>query len=62
MPAKRQGNRAKPEQTLIKILFVSQNFPAQYRHLAAALAQLRGWQVMALGDAKFVRQRPPYWG
>jgi len=42
----------------MKILFVHQNFPGQYRHLAAALARLPGWQAAALGDAKFVRQRP----
>jgi hypothetical protein len=42
----------------MKTLFVHQNFPGQYRHLAAALARIPGWQVAALGDTKFVRQRP----
>jgi glycosyltransferase involved in cell wall biosynthesis len=42
----------------MRILFVHQNFPGQYRHLAAALARTPGWQVTALGDTKFVGQRP----
>ena len=41
----------------MKILFIHQNFPGQYRHLAAALAQAGGWQVMALGDTKYAGQR-----
>ena len=42
----------------MKILFVHQNFPGQYRHVAAALAQTPGWEVAALGDVKNVKQRP----
>ena len=42
----------------MKILFVHQNFPGQYRHVAAALAQTPGWEVMALGDVKNIKQRP----
>jgi glycosyltransferase involved in cell wall biosynthesis len=42
----------------MKILFVHQNFPGQYRHVAAALAQTPGWEVVALGDVKNIKQRP----
>jgi glycosyltransferase involved in cell wall biosynthesis len=42
----------------MKILFVHQNFPGQYRHVAAALAQTPGWEVAALGDVKNIKQRP----
>lgn len=42
----------------MKILFIHQNFPAQYRHIAATLARLPGWRVFALGDAANVRRRP----
>ena len=42
----------------MKVLFVHQNFPGQYRHVAAALAQTPGWEVAALGDVKNVKQRP----
>lgn len=41
----------------MKILFVHQNFPAQYRWLAGTLAQDKRCQVMALGDAENVKQR-----
>ncbi len=41
----------------MKILFVHQNFPAQYRALAQALAQDGGWQVTALGEAGNVSRR-----
>src|SRR6185369_4449910 len=41
----------------MKFLFIHQNFPGQYRHLAPALAA-RGHQVAALGEAANVeRQR-----
>jgi glycosyltransferase involved in cell wall biosynthesis len=40
----------------MKILFVHQNFPAQYRWLAETLAQDKRCQVMALGDAKNLKQ------
>jgi glycosyltransferase involved in cell wall biosynthesis len=41
----------------MKILFVHQNFPAQYRWLAATLGADKRWQVMALGDAGNVKKR-----
>jgi len=41
----------------MKILFVHQNFPAQYRWLAAALAQDARWEVVALGDAGNLKRR-----
>ncbi len=34
----------------MRVLFVHQNFPAQYRHLAPALAARRGIEVLALGE------------
>lgn len=36
----------------MKVLFVHQNFPGQYRHLAPAISQLPGCRVVALGDQK----------
>lgn len=41
----------------MKILFVHQNFPGQFVHLAPALAQ-RGHEVMGLGDAANKRPAP----
>jgi hypothetical protein len=41
----------------VKILFVHQNFPGQFVHLAPALAQ-RGHEVMGLGDAANKRPAP----
>lgn len=34
----------------MRLLFVHQNFPAQYRHLAPAMAARRGVEVLALGE------------
>lgn len=34
----------------MRILFVHQNFPGQYRHLAAAMAARKGHQVISLGQ------------
>jgi glycosyltransferase involved in cell wall biosynthesis len=42
----------------MKILFIHQNFPGQYRHVAAALARTPGWEVVALGDTQNIKQRP----
>ena len=36
----------------MKLLFIHQNFPGQYRHLANVARALPGAQVVALGDAK----------
>ena len=41
----------------MKILFVHQNFPAQYRWLAETLARDKRWQVMALGEAGNIKRR-----
>jgi glycosyltransferase involved in cell wall biosynthesis len=41
----------------MRILFVHQNFPAQYRYLAETLARDKRCQVMALGDAGNLKQR-----
>jgi glycosyltransferase involved in cell wall biosynthesis len=41
----------------MKILFVHQNFPAQFRFLAETLARDKRCEVMALGDAENVKQR-----
>jgi glycosyltransferase involved in cell wall biosynthesis len=51
----------------MRVLFVHQNFPAQYRHVAPALAQRRGVQVIALGEnagealqgVQHLRYKPP---
>ena len=43
----------------MRLLFVHQNFPGQYRHLAAHYAQ-EGHEVVALGEkANLLRNRPP---
>ena len=34
----------------MRLLFVHQNFPGQYRHLAAHDASLPGHQVLAVGE------------
>lgn len=36
----------------MKVLFVHQNFPGQYRHVAAALAEDTNNEVLALGESK----------
>lgn len=41
----------------MKILFVHQNFPGQYKYLAPALAQ-RGHDVFALADASCIENKP----
>ena len=41
----------------MKILFIHQNFPAQYRWLAQTLAGDKRWEVMALGEAGNIKRR-----
>ncbi len=51
----------------MRVLFVHQNFPGQYRHVAAALAEGRGNLVLALGEreqpvppgVQYLRYKPP---
>lgn len=51
----------------MRVLFVHQNFPAQYRHVAPTLARRSGTQVMALGEnagealpgVQHLRYKPP---
>ncbi|MEY2632637.1 MAG: hypothetical protein RIR00_1291 [Pseudomonadota bacterium] len=43
----------------MRYLFVHQNFPGQFPHLAIALAE-RGHQVVALGDESNVKRRPDF--
>jgi len=40
----------------VKILFVHQNFPGQYKHLAPAMAQEKENTVVALGEKKNLKQ------
>ena len=42
----------------MKILFVHQNFPGQYRHIAAALARTPGWEVVGIGELDNVKKHP----
>jgi hypothetical protein len=42
----------------MKILFMHQNFPGQFRHLASALAADPKNEVVAIGDTKEAGQRP----
>lgn len=43
----------------MNFLFVHQNFPGQFRHVAAALASLAAHQVVALGESLNLKNRPP---
>jgi glycosyltransferase involved in cell wall biosynthesis len=43
----------------VRLLFVHQNFPGQYRHLAAHYASQPGTEVVALGEKANVARRPP---
>lgn len=43
----------------MRLLFVHQNFPGQYRHLAAHYARRPGHQVVALGERKNLRAPLP---
>lgn len=42
----------------MRILFIHQNFPGQYGHLAGVLAKTPGCQVVALGDLDNIKHRP----
>ncbi len=42
----------------MNILFIHQNFPGQFKHLAIHLAQQPGWRVFGLGDAANLKGRP----
>ena len=42
----------------MRLLFVHQNFPGQYRHLAAYFARQPGHEVVALGEAKNLPGKP----
>lgn len=41
----------------MKFLFIHQNFPGQYRHVARALADDPAHEVVAVGETRFVRQQ-----
>lgn len=43
----------------MKFLFVHQNFPGQFRHVAAALANNPQHQVVAMGEVENLKGRPP---
>ena len=42
----------------MRYLFIHQNFPGQFRHVAAALAEIPTNTVVAMGDAAEVKNRP----
>jgi glycosyltransferase involved in cell wall biosynthesis len=42
----------------MRLLFVHQNFPGQYRHLAAHYASRRDCQVVAIGENQNLRRQP----
>ncbi len=44
----------------MKYLFIHQNFPGQFRHIAKALAEDASNQVVAIGDLVNIRQRPDF--
>ncbi len=43
----------------MRVFFIHQNFPAQYRHVASILGRSRGFQVLALGEVDNVRRFAP---
>jgi len=43
----------------VKILFIHQNFPGQFRHIAHYLAQSDSFEVASLGDHKWVKSKQP---
>jgi glycosyltransferase involved in cell wall biosynthesis len=42
----------------MRLLFVHQNFPGQYRHLAAHYARLPGHEVLAIGEKQNLQRQP----
>lgn len=51
-----------PHDASVNILFIHQNFPGQYKHLAPALAAQPGNRVVGVGEADNVRHLPRGWG
>ncbi|WP_240435093.1 MULTISPECIES: glycosyltransferase family 4 protein [Ralstonia solanacearum species complex] len=57
---------AQPQPLGASVLFIHQNFPGQFRHIAADLAQSPGWRVLAIGrdtapgmpGVQLIRYRP----
>ncbi len=57
---------AQPQPPGASVLFIHQNFPGQFRHIAADLAQSPGWRVLAIGrdtapgmpGVQLIRYRP----
>ena len=43
----------------MRYLFIHQNFPAQFRHVVKALADDPGNEVIAIGEARNLKDRPP---
>jgi glycosyltransferase involved in cell wall biosynthesis len=43
----------------MKCIFIHQNFPGQFRHVAAALANDPGNEIVALGETQRLKSRPP---
>lgn len=43
----------------MRFLFIHQNFPGQFRHVAKALAEDPANEVVCIGEARNVRERPP---
>ena len=43
----------------MRYLFVHQNFPGQFRHVARALAEEPGNEVVGVGEAVNMKGRPP---
>ena len=43
----------------MNVLFIHQNFPGQFKHLALALAESKGWHVVAVGQSPIDRADLP---
>lgn len=50
----------RPAEIVMRILFVHQNFPGQYRHLAPALAASLENEVVAIGEEASIRRVPGF--